>query len=56
MVLASESQKAMDSSVTPKAAMKQIEEGIDQISSIVQNNSATTEETSATSEEMCRFR
>lgn len=51
-VLANDSQKAMDNSTTQAESMLQIEQGIDQISSVVQNNSATAEETSATSEEL----
>ena len=50
--LANESKKAMEQSDAQADAMMQIEQGIEQISSVVQNNSATAEETSATSEEL----
>ena len=50
--LANESRKAMEESKAQADAMMQIEQGIEQISTVVQNNSATAEETSATSEEL----
>lgn len=50
--LANESKKAMEESNAQADAMMQIEQGIEQISTVVQNNSATAEETSATSEEL----
>ena len=50
--LANESKKAMEESNAQADAMAQIEQGIEQISTVVQNNSATAEETSATSEEL----
>ena len=50
--LANESKKAMEDSKAQADAMMQIEQGIEQISTVVQNNSATAEETSATSEEL----
>ena len=50
--LANESKKAMEESNAQADAMTQIEQGIEQISTVVQNNSATAEETSATSEEL----
>ena len=50
--LANESRKAMEESKAQADAMLQIEQGIEQISTVVQNNSATAEETSATSEEL----
>lgn len=50
--LANESRKAMEESNAQADAMAQIEQGIEQISTVVQNNSATAEETSATSEEL----
>lgn len=50
--LANESKKAMEESKAQADAMVQIEQGIEQISTVVQNNSATAEETSATSEEL----
>mgnify|MGYP002767035164 FL=1 len=50
--LANETKKAMEESHAQAEAMMQIEQGIEQISTVVQNNSATAEETSATSEEL----
>ena len=50
--LANESKRAMEESNAQADAMMQIEQGIEQISTVVQNNSATAEETSATSEEL----
>ena len=42
----------MEESKAQADAMMQSEQGIEQISTVVQNNSATAEETSATSEEL----
>ena len=42
--LANESKKAMEESKAQADAMMQIEQGIEQISTVVQNNSATAEE------------
>lgn len=51
-VMADQSQKAMNQSGIQEESMHQIEQGIEQISIVVQNNSATAEETLATSEKL----
>lgn len=51
-LLASSSKETSNISVSQAETMKQIEQGIEQISVVVQNNSASAEETSATSEEL----
>lgn len=51
-LLSNLSQESSAMSISQAEAMKQIEQGIEQISVIVQNNSGSAQETSATSEEL----
>jgi methyl-accepting chemotaxis protein len=44
--------KILESSTDQAAAMEQVKQGLNQVSSVVQTNAATAEENSATSEEM----
>ena len=50
--LASSTKEISDLSVSQAEAMKQLELGVEQISEVIQNNSAAAQETSATSEEL----
>lgn len=50
--LAKATKEMSESSITQAETMKQIKQGVDQISGVVQDNSATAEETSATSQEL----
>lgn len=51
-LLAKSSKEISDMSGSQAEAMRQIEQGIEEISSVIQSNSAAAEETSATSEEL----
>ncbi len=50
--LAESTREISDLSVDQAEAMKQLEQGVTQISEVIQNNSAAAEETSATSQEL----
>lgn len=50
--IASSSKTVSATSADQAVAMKQAEQGVNQISEVVQSNSATAEESSATSEEL----
>ena len=51
-MLASSTKEISDLSDTQADAMKQLELGVEQIADVIQNNSASAEQTSATSEEL----
>ena len=50
--LAESTRDISDQSMTQAEAMKQLENGIEQIAEVIQSNSAAAQETSATSEEL----